>query len=584
MAETSTEEAIVECSAQQRWPHAAEPACAICGKYGEYICDATGDDVCSLECKHKSLSRHGITQQPPASTPAVQPPDSTPAVESAELQCPGAFLSKRQIEAIRSELQLDVVGRNIPPPFVEFSDAADIFPEKLLDNVREAGIESPTPVQMQALPLILQGRHVLAAAPPGSGKTAAFLLPLLARIANDSRDTAAARVLVLAGTRELAQQLEVQTKRFAQGLPNIHTALVVGGLPTKPQLYRLRTAAQVMIATPGKLHDLLKDHINEEFFSDVLAVVLDEADRIMHKEFEDQVMPILECLPTNTQKLLFSATTNEDLKKIASTLLSDPVTLTVGQANMPSPSVRHTLIWRDEAEKKSLLFLILRDKTHYTPPVLIFVERQQGADFLADAIVKKCNLTACSIHAGLDQPTRSKLVGQFTRGEFPILVSTPLLGRGIDWPQVKLVINFDMPNKIAEFVHQTGRAGRMGLRGTAITFINRKSERLFADLVALLGPTTQLPQSVTAGVTAAARRQHYMTTTTAAATPHTIPGTGGGSRAGGGAAAGVSSSVHPLSPGTQQQQTTKRKSEKVTVDSLLDVLKGVHGTKKKGKY
>ncbi|XP_026527529.1 probable ATP-dependent RNA helicase DDX59 [Notechis scutatus] len=485
-----TEEPIKSFSKTQRWPQSGEPVCVVCGRYGEYICDKTDEDVCSLECKAKHLLQlkgEKESLKPTKSEQAIsQPtfPDAAYVYEENEFLL---SLEDEQIESLKQQLGIAVEGQGVARPIVEFEHCG--FPEVLSGNLKKAGYEVPTPIQMQMIPVGLQGRDIVATADTGSGKTAAFLLPVIIK-ASEETDTLCA--LILTPTRELAIQIEKQAKELMIGLPNMRTVLLVGGLPLPPQLHRLKQNVKVIIATPGRLREILKQSSIQ--LHNIKIAVVDEVDTMLKMGFQQQVLEILENIPNDHQSILVSATMPLSIEQLASRLLQNPVKITVGEKNLPCSNIRQIILWIEEPSKKKKLFEILNDKKLFKPPVLVFVECKLGADLLSNAVHKITGLQTTSMHAEKSQSERTAILQGLLQGKYEVVVSTGVLGRGLDLVNIKLVVNFDMPSSMDEYVHQVGRAGRLGHTGTAITFINNNSKRLFWDVVKRVKPTgTILP-------------------------------------------------------------------------------------------
>uniref|UniRef100_A0A8C4SKE4 RNA helicase n=1 Tax=Erpetoichthys calabaricus TaxID=27687 RepID=A0A8C4SKE4_ERPCA len=424
----------------QRWPEPGEPVCVLCGRYGEYICDTTDSDVCSLECKAENLTRAGLLLNI-----ARKPSDSGNQGKSSlgtSLDSDNMLvyqedsfissLSEEQIQQLRHDLGIVVQGEGVNRPIVEFIHCG--FPEILNENLKRAGYEVPTPVQMQMIPVGLAGRDVIASADTGSGKTAGFLLPVLVRALEE------VTALILTPTRELAIQIEGQAKELARGLCNMRTALLVGGMPLPQQLHRLKQNIKVNL---------------------------------------QQVLDILNQIPEQYQTLLTSATIPASIEQLAQEILQNPVRIILGEKNQPCSNVRQIILWVEEPSKKKKLFEILNKLYH--PPVVVFVDFQKVMD-----------LKTVSIHSDKTQNERNSILQGLLHGEYDVVISTGVLGRGLDLVNVKLVVNFDMPSSMDEYVHQIGRAGRLGQRGTAITFINNNNKRLFLDVVTRVKPTGSL--------------------------------------------------------------------------------------------
>jgi len=229
----------------------------------------------------------------------------------------------------------------------------------------------------------------------------------------------------------------------------------------------------------------------------VKIFVLDEVDTMLQMGFEQQVQEVIEKLPEKKQVLMFSATIPSSIESMAAKMLVNPVYVSVGSPSVPNASVKQIVLWVEDKSKKKRLFSILQDSRHFKPPVVVFVVSKIGADMLAEAVRKVCNLHCLSMHGDKSQSERSQVLESFLAGECPVLVCTALLGRGIDLPNVSQVINFDMPTSVEEYIHQVGRAGRLGSTGWALTFINNTSKHVFIDLVETLQPlAVTLPQEL----------------------------------------------------------------------------------------
>ncbi|NXD14374.1 DDX59 helicase, partial [Nothocercus nigrocapillus] len=484
--ESALEEPVKSFSKSQRWAEPGEPVCIVCGRYGEYICDKTDEDVCSLECKAKHL----LQAQEKEKLKSDQPTEAEDDLGAAYSYKDHFFISSLQDEQIRNlKLQLGIVvlGQQVPRPIIEFEHCG--FPETLNRNLKNSGYEVPTPIQMQMIPVGLLGKDILASADTGSGKTAAFLLPVIMKVLKETETPSA---LILAPTRELAIQIERQAKELMAGLPNMRTVLLVGGLPLPPQLHRLKQSVKVIIATPGRLLEILKQ--SSVRLHGIKIVVVDEVDTMLKMGFQQQVLDILENVSHGHQTILVSATIPVGIEHLANQLLHNFVRITIGEKNLPCSNVRQIILWVEEPSKKKKLFEILNDKKLFNPPVLVFVDCKLGADLLSDAVHKITGLQCVSMHSEKSQVERTEILQGLLQKKYEVIVSTGVLGRGLDLVNVKLVVNFDMPSSMDEYVHQVGRAGRLGHSGTAITFINNNSKKLFWDVVKRVKPTgTILP-------------------------------------------------------------------------------------------
>ncbi|XP_061593172.1 probable ATP-dependent RNA helicase DDX59 [Cololabis saira] len=497
------EEPVKSFKKNQRWPEPGEPVCVICGRFGEYICDATDNDVCSLECKASHLVKMGMgtgadafnpnnknidekTQQPHQPEVKTGGTGTSETVYSYKEDKFISSLTDEQVQRIKQELGIETQGRDVRRPIIEFQHCG--FPSTVSGNLKKAGYEAPTPVQMQMMPVGLTGRDVIASADTGSGKTVAFLMPVVVRaLENPAHSVCSPVALILTPTRELAIQIERQAKELVMGLPNMRTALLVGGMPLPPQLHRLKRSIKIVIATPGRLIEILKQKALQ--LNKVKIVVVDEVDTMLKMGFQQQVLEILEQVTEEHQTLLASATIPAGTEDLAARLVHDPVRIAIGEKNQPCANVRQILLWVEEPSKKKKLFEILNDGKLYQPPVVVFVDCKLGADLLCEAVAKVTGLTTVAIHSDKNQWERNRILRGLLEGDFEVVVSTGVLGRGLDLVNVRLVVNFDMPNTMDEYVHQVGRAGRLGHRGTAITFINNNNKRLFSEVVNRVKPT-----------------------------------------------------------------------------------------------
>ncbi|XP_058102680.1 DEAD-box ATP-dependent RNA helicase 41 [Magnolia sinica] len=466
----------------QREALPSEPRCVICGRYGEYICDETDDDICSSECKQILLNRLANSWKPVHLTPSVKLPISDECFyvrddDTLQQNC----LTIHQIESLRKKIDIRVKGESVPPPILSFSSCN--LPQKLQENLETSGYEIPTPVQMQAIPVALNGKNMLVSAETGSGKTASFLIPIVSRCTSirlqHPSDRKRPLAMVLAPTRELCVQVEQQAKMLGKGLP-FKTALVVGGDAMACQVYRIQQGVELIVGTPGRLIDLLTK--NDFELEEVSTLVLDEVDCMLQKGFHDQVMQIFLAL-SQPQILMFSATIPQEVEKMANSMAKDVVFISIGKPSRANESVKQVVIWVESKQKKQKLFEILTSKQHFKPPVVVFVGSRLGADLLSEAITTMTGLKAQSIHGEKAMKERRESLQLFLTGEVPVMVATGVLGRGVDLLRVRQVIIFDMPNSMKEYVHQIGRASRLGEEGTAIVFVNEEDKNLFRELV-----------------------------------------------------------------------------------------------------
>lgn len=514
------EDPIVQKSIDQRAAEADEPTCVVCGRYGEYICDETDDDVCSLECKAIVLQGRTNRNEAKAASPDAVPDsiassqtqgnvrvtrktkvfsqtdlpfmeDDCFIVKDGEQPLPDwepdgvvKRMTQQEVENLRRQIDVIVQGDDVPRPILEFSNCR--FMPKLLSNLENSGFESPTSVQMQVIPAALKGRDLLVSAGTGLGKTVGYLLSVVfrsCRIRSHFRvDKQKPLAIVLTPTRELCVQVEEQAKALAKGLP-VKTALVVGGDALPQQIHRLKQGVELIIGTPGRLIDLFSKH--EVDLDNVCMLVLDEVDSMLDRGFREQVLQIVTAL-TQPQILMFSATIPPEIDVFSSSLLKRPIRISVGKTSVPSESVKQTVIWVETKNKKNKLFDVLRSPHHFRPPVVVFVSSRLGAELLADAIQNVTGLQAAAVHGEKSMQERREVMGSFLTGSLPIVVATGVLGRGLDLLRVTQVIIFDMPSSLDEYIHQIGRASRLGLPGSAMVFVNDESKQLFKPLIEIL--------------------------------------------------------------------------------------------------
>jgi ATP-dependent RNA helicase RhlE len=353
------------------------------------------------------------------------------------------------------------------------------LPEPITKGVEAAGYTEPTPVQRRAIPLILPGHDLVTAAQTGSGKTAAFVLPILVRLLKGPR---ALRALVLVPTRELAAQVEACARDYAR-FTAVRVGSVYGGVPIAPQERMLRReGVELLVATPGRLLDL--QGRQSVSLDDIEVLVLDEADRMVDMGFAPDLNRILRLLPKNRQTLMFSATMPPELNKVASAALRNPQRLELAPPTRPAPRIEQTLYPVPRHLKPELLDLILRRKE--TESALVFVRSKHGADRLARRLSRSGHRIAV-IHGDRSQGQREKALLDFRRGRADVLVATDIASRGIDVDDITHVINFDVPRTPEDYVHRIGRTGRMDAAGDAVTLMSPEEEKDVAAIERFMG-------------------------------------------------------------------------------------------------
>lgn len=346
----------------------------------------------------------------------------------------------------------------------------------LVRAATDKGYAAPTAIQLEAIPPILQGRDLLGAARTGSGKTAAFSLPLLQRLAGEPRQTPRRlRALILVPTRELAAQVGESMRGLAQHLPvALKTAVAFGGVSINPQMMALRGGADVMVATPGRLLDLI-DH-RALRLSSVSMLVLDEADRLFDLGFAEELNRILALLPERRQNLLFSATFPQAIQSLADALLRDPVRVEVASEAVEEPAILQRAIEVDASRRTQLLRQLI-EKSGWSR-VLVFVATKHATETVADKL-RKAGIDAEPFHGLLSQGKRTQVLTDFKASRVKAVIATDLAARGIDVTQLPVVVNFDLPRSAVDYVHRIGRTGRAGASGLAVSFVSAATEAHF---------------------------------------------------------------------------------------------------------
>ncbi|QSA97665.1 DEAD/DEAH box helicase [Methylococcus sp. EFPC2] len=357
----------------------------------------------------------------------------------------------------------------------------------LLRAVAEQGYAQPTPIQSQAIPAVLGGRDLLAAAQTGTGKTAAFTLPLLQRLtdAPQAADRPSAgrapRVLVLVPTRELAAQVSESVRLYGR-YTQVRAAVVFGGVGLQPQIDALRRGIDILIATPGRLLDLIKQR--HASLAKIEVLVLDEADRMLDMGFIHDIKRILGLLPKTRQNLLFSATFSDEIRELSGAFLHDPLSIDVAPRNAPATRVSQSVCHTPKADKPALLARLLGEEGR--GQTLVFARTKHGANRLADQLGEG-GFRVAVIHGNKSQSARAKALGDFKANRVQVLVATDIAARGIDIHQLPHVVNYELPNVPADYVHRIGRTGRAGAEGEAISLVSADEAPQLRDIERLLG-------------------------------------------------------------------------------------------------
>ncbi len=351
----------------------------------------------------------------------------------------------------------------------------------LLQAVSEQGYNQPSLVQQQAIPAIIEGRDVMAAAQTGTGKTAGFTLPLLHRLMpGQPANSNQVRALVLTPTRELAAQVQQSVITYGRHLP-LRSAVVFGGVKINPQMMKLRQGVDVLVATPGRLLDLHGQ--NAVKFDQLEILVLDEADRMLDMGFIRDIRKILKLLPVRRQNLMFSATFSNDIRQLAKGIVHNPLEFSVSPRNTTVETVTHSIIPVDKKQKPELLCYLIH-KNNWQQ-ALVFSRTKHGANKLAK-ILNADGIEAAAIHGNKSQGARTRALADFKGGNIRVLVATDIAARGLDIEQLPQVVNVDLPNVPEDYVHRIGRTGRAGAKGQAVSLVSADEFKQLSDIERLI--------------------------------------------------------------------------------------------------
>lgn len=360
-------------------------------------------------------------------------------------------------------------------PVVTFTDLNLSFP--LLKALNAISYEDPSPIQIKTIPAVLSGADVLAASQTGTGKTAAYTLPLLDLLANEetsrpNRITA----LILAPTRELAAQIYDSVVSYGRFL-SLKSTVACGGTKINPQMIRLTKGMDILVATPGRLLDLYKQ--NAVRFEDLKVLVLDEADRMLNLGFSDEINEILKRLPKKRQTLMFTATFSEEVRSLARKIVRDPIEISVNPEAITLDSITQWVYPVDKMKKTALFISLCRDNSWKR--ILVFTKTKNRADHLAVKL-EKAGIRAAAIHGDKSQGSRTRSLDEFKCGKITVLVATDLAARGLDIKELPLVVNFDLPHLKEDYVHRIGRTGRASASGQAVSFVSHEEFQKLADI------------------------------------------------------------------------------------------------------
>ncbi|KNE66223.1 hypothetical protein AMAG_10461 [Allomyces macrogynus ATCC 38327] len=429
-------------------------------------------------------------------------------------------MKERDWRIFKEDFDISTKGGQVPRPIRSWRESS--IPEPILRVIEQVGYKDPTPIQRQTIPIGLQNRDIIGIAETGSGKTASFLIPMLSfimKLPKITEETAALGpyALIMVPTRELAQQIEVEAAKFAKPM-GFRCVSIVGGHSIEEQSISLSRGAEIVIATPGRLKDCLDRHII--VLGQCTYVVMDEADRMIDMGFEADVTFILDKLPVSNaedglhgdagaaqlpeavlkalggvhirQTTMFSATMPTAVERLAQKYLRKPATVVIGNAGKAVDTVQQIVEFvHDENRKRHRLFELLEE---YEPPIIVFFNQKRSVDQYAKMLAKEGYLVA-ALHGGKSQDTREAAIDKLRKGEAQVLLATNVAGRGLDVPNVSLVVNFDMSKNIEEYTHRIGRTGRAGKKGTAVTFLTKDDSEVLYDLKNLLvkSPVSKCP-------------------------------------------------------------------------------------------
>jgi len=353
--------------------------------------------------------------------------------------------------------------------------------DKILQAVKAQGYDKPSPIQQQAIPSVLQGKDVMAAAQTGTGKTAGFTLPILQLLSSGSlAKPNQVRTLILTPTRELAIQVAESVATYGKNLP-LRSAVVYGGVKINPQMMKLRKGVDILVATPGRLLDLYGQ--NAVKFDHLEILVLDEADRMLDMGFIRDIKKIIALLPRKRQNLMFSATFSNDIRALAKGLVNNPVEISVSPRNTTVESVQQLVIPVDKKRKSALLSFLIGSNNWQR--VLVFSRTKHGANRLTKHLIAD-GIKSLAIHGNKSQGARVKALTQFKNNEIQVLVATDIAARGIDIDQLPHVVNFDLPNVPEDYVHRIGRTGRAGKSGEAVSLVSADEFKQLSDIERLI--------------------------------------------------------------------------------------------------
>ena len=364
---------------------------------------------------------------------------------------------------------------------------------EILAGIKHKGYTIPTPIQKQAIPVILRGEDVLGSAQTGTGKTAAFTLPILQLLSQNHSTQKKPRTLILAPTRELAAQVGESVHNYGKGL-RIRSCIIFGGVGMKPQINQLRQGVDIVIGTPGRLLDLIGQ--KELDLSGIEILVLDEADRMLDMGFIRDIRQLIKLVPKKRQTLFFSATFSKEIRQLSDTILTKPTFVEVARKNTAAETVNQSVYHVGKPKKRDLISKLIKEG--HWDQVLVFTKTKHGANRLTTQL-KTDGIKATAIHGNKTQSARTNALKDFKAGKIRVLVATDIAARGLDIESLPYVVNYDLPFVSEDYVHRIGRTGRAGMSGIAVSFVSEEEQKLLRSIEGLL--KTSIPVKEVPGLT-----------------------------------------------------------------------------------
>ncbi|XP_042037079.1 ATP-dependent RNA helicase-like protein DB10 [Salvia splendens] len=453
---------------------------------------AQKDSQCRDEGGNNNAGSAKPASDPGADQSARNRPDHRPSdqnVAKSEVHKPieskGAETGLSVEEYCRRH-EITVTGGNVPRPFISFQSTG--FPSEILREAQQAGFSAPTPIQAQSWPIAIQGRDIVAIAKTGSGKTLGYLIPGFIHLKEKRNNPKMGpTILVLSPTRELATQIQDEAVKFGKS-SRISCTCLYGGAPKGPQIKDLDRGVDIVVATPGRLNDLLE--MKRVYLHQISYLVLDEADRMLDMGFEPQIRKIVKEVPPRRQTLMYTATWPKEVRKIAADLLTNPVQVNIGNSDelVANKSITQHIEVISQMDKRRRLEQILRSQQPGSK-IIIFCSTKKMCDILAENLYRQFG--AAAIHGDKCQGERDHVLNEFRTGKAPVLVATDVAARGLDVKDIRVVVNYDFPTGVEDYVHRIGRTGRAGATGEAYTFFGDQDARHASDLVKILEGANQ---------------------------------------------------------------------------------------------